>query len=53
MELVLQVAHFRQLGRKHGKHISELGMGWKTYLICRDEIMRDLQKNINIFNEER
>lgn len=25
----------------------------KTYLTCRDEIMRDLQKNIGIFNEER
>ena len=25
----------------------------KTYLTCRDEIMRDLQKNIEIFDEER
>lgn len=26
---------------------------YKTYLTCRDEIMRDLQKNKEIFNEER
>lgn len=26
---------------------------YKTYLTCRDEIMRDLQKNIGIFEEER
>lgn len=25
----------------------------KTYLTCRDEIMRDLQKNIDIFHDER
>ncbi len=26
---------------------------FKTYLTCRDEIMRDLQKNIDIFHDER
>lgn len=34
-------------------HNGDYYIDLKTYLTCRDEIMRDLQKNIDIFNEER
>lgn len=31
----------------------DYNIDYKTYLTCRDEMMRDLQRNIDIFNKER